>query len=151
MPELKDPSEAILPTPLEAFKNLSPSQVDDIHNYAVQNEKRRTSDDQLWSRLFDVYNREVGLKANIGTYCKLGNSKGKKRDFWHTIWTRLCAELEGSDNSIRLIGWHLSRRGYHDDVMQFLKERTEYEHENRLIWTNTPENPKPPTLHLVRD
>jgi len=151
MNEAMEASEAIRPTPPEALERLTPEQIEAIHKHSVEQEKQRTSDSQLWSRLFDVYNREVGLKANIGTYCKLGNSRGKDRGLWHTIWTRLCAELEGSDNSIRLIGWHLSRRGYHDDVMQFLKERAEYEHENRLIWTNTPENPKPPTLHLVRN
>ena len=150
MGEMIDASEAIMPTPPEALERLGPDQVEAISKYSVEKEKAETSDDQLWSKLFDVYSREVELKANIGVYCKLGNSKGKDRDFWHSTWMMMCAELAHKDEYIRLIGWHLSRRGHHDAVIQFLNERAEYEHDNRLSWVNTPDNPKAPTLHLIR-
>lgn len=150
MNEMKDPSEAIRPTSPEAIERLGADQIEAISLNSVEKEKSKTSDDQLWSKLFDVYNREVELNANIGIYCKLGNSKRKDRDFWHSTWMMMCAELVHKDEYIRLIGWHLSRRGHHDAVIQFLDERAEYEHENRLSWVNTPNNSKVPTLHLVR-
>lgn len=150
MRELIEASEAIRPTPPEAFNCLTQEQIDAIHISSVEQEKARTSDDQLWSKLLDVYNREVRIKKNIGIYCKKARTAiDSEWDYWQSAWINLCSELKFTDDYIKLIAWHLSMRGQTPEVAKFLNERAEYEKENRLNWVNNTENSRTPTLHLV--
>jgi hypothetical protein len=152
MRELIEASEAIRPTPPEAFECLTQDQIDAIHISSVEKEKARTSDDQLWSKLLDVYNREVRVKSKIAIYCKKAYSSiDSEQNYWQSAWERLCSELKDTDDYIKLIAWHLTLRGQTLEVAKFLNERAEYEKENRLNWVNATEKSGAPTLHLVRE
>jgi hypothetical protein len=152
MRELIEAGEAIIPTPPEAFECLTQEQIDAIHISSVEKEKARTSDDQLWSKMLDTYNREVRVKSKIGIYCKKArNAIDSEQEYWQSAWEGLCSELNFTDDYIKLIAWHLTMRGQSLEVVKFLNERAEYEKENRLNWVNATDKSGAPTLHLVRE
>lgn len=150
MREVLDASEAIRPN-AEARKHLCQDQIDAISIHSVEKEKAKTSDDQLWSKLLDVYNREIQIQSNIDKYGHLAQTtRGKERDQWEFVCETLRNELKFKDEYIRLIAWHLSMRGQNAEMVQFLKERALYEREHKLAWVNGARSSEMPTLHLVR-
>lgn len=114
-------------------KLLGEGQVQRVQSYSVWREQQRYSDERLWARLYELYDRKIAILRQLPLIYRLAHSDLKDRLFWHGYWFRLVLELEADKPVKKAYSWHLSQRG-DAYVSQWLEECEEYKRCNSQRW-----------------
>lgn len=90
----------------QEHSGLSPKLYEATIRHIVEDEKTRHSNNDLWTRLLGLYDREVEI-LKLLPYAMRGSHIRK----WKRYYEKLLIEYESTKSMMELIVWHLTQRG----------------------------------------
>lgn len=117
----------------EITKVLGEEQVQRVQAYSVWREQQRYSDEDLWARLYELYESEVAVLKQLPLVHRLGHSDRKDYLSWRARWLNMLLQLEADKPVKEAYAWHLIQRG-DPYIAQWLEECEEYKRANTLAW-----------------
>lgn len=99
--------------------------------HIVEDEKKRYSDEALWTWLLELYDKEVELLKLI-PYAFRGCGSAAKWMRYHKI---LVEQWKSTRSMIELIVWHLEMRG-DNSIVDWVKHTDAYKNSKELEWQN---------------
>lgn len=108
---------------------FTPDQLERIDDYCVEQEKRETTDEQLWEQLHEINKRAIGIQGVLPLVYGLAFSFEHDYKDWRRLWNGFVLELNADLPVKELIIWHLTKRG-DKYIERWVKENEEFMREH---------------------